>query len=454
MNWVRHTFAALALAAASFAGSADAQTPPINNGSGGTPGVGVQHGQHGGPQQTDGVAVLVLRGNPANGTAGEGAVGLNGIGFRDGRLVVLDGPAGRVNFDALRAHGAYDMSLGAGNNSGNNLRVRVEANGTLTLVGVNGATRPLEILGTTTTLDGSAAVLIRGGATAGAEAGPQGVGVNIGAEIFAGARAEASGTISIPLLVIDLQIRVNGSANAGVGASAHAGAEFRDGRARIHFDAGLTAGVGAEAGVQISVGPGSIFRPGAGFRMSPEERRRLDRLSQMTAPPPSPRTPPTAAEIEAERIRARASQMTSPPPVLPPPPTAAELEAARLRARASQMTAPPPAVVTPPVYRPPTIFELEQRRRDQMTAPTPPAPRIVPPVYRPPTLFQLEQRRRDQMTAPTPFSSTTPTLPWTQNNSLMGNNTPRDYVPPVIQYPSMHAAPAGGAGTANALGRR
>jgi len=393
MNWVRHTFAALALAAGSLAVSADAQTPPINNGSGGSPGVGVQHGQHAGPQQTDGVAVLVLRGNPANGTAGEGAVGLNGIGFRDGRLVVLDGPAGRVNFDALRAHGAYDMSLGAGNNSGNNLRVRVEANGTLTLVGVNGATRPLEILGTTTTLDGSAAVLIRGGATAGAEAGPQGVGVNVGAEIFAGARAEASGTISIPLLVIDIQIRVAGSANAGVGASAHAGAEFRDGRARIHFDAGLTAGVGAEAGVQISVGPGSIFRPGAGFRMSPEERRRLDRLSQMTAPPPP----------------------------LPPPPTAAQIEAARIRDRAAQMTAPPP--------------------------------RIVPPVYRPPTLFELEQRRRSQMTAPTPFSSTTPTLPWTQNNSLMGNNTPRYYTPPAIQYPSLHAPPAG-AGTANALGRR
>ena len=370
MNWVRHTFAALALAAASLAVSADAQTPPVGNGSGGSPGFGVQHGQHGGPQQSDGVAVLVLRGNPANGTAGEGAVGLNGLGFRDGRLVVLDGPAGRVNFDALRAHGAYDMSLGGGNNSGNNLRVRVEANGTLTLVGVNGATRPLEILGTTTTLDGSAAVLIRGGATAGAEAGPQGVGVNVGAEIFAGARAEASGTISIPLLVIDLQIRVNGSANAGAGASAHAGAEFRDGRARVHFGAGATLGVGGEAGVQISVGPGSIFRPGAGFRMSPEERRRLDRLSQMTAPPP---------------------------------------------------------------------------------------PVVAPPVYRPPTLFELEQRRRQQMTAPTPYSSalplSPPLLPLTQNNSLMGNNTPRYYTPPAIQYPSLHAPPAG-AGTANDLGRR
>lgn len=210
-----------------------------------------------------------------------------GVEFVGGRLVAT-GPAGRASLDALVAQGRFDVG---GNLNADGLRLGIEATGRLVLVGVEGRTTPIDVLGVTVAANGNAAILVRGRGTAGVFASStNGIRAGVGGELFVGARAEAGASITIPLLVVDITINPRGNVRFGAGVSGEASIQLRNENGwkvggRLAGSAALGPGGGLDLGIWLT--------PGALFRNTAPPLPPVD--NSLTGPPrvqPLPRLPP------------------------------------------------------------------------------------------------------------------------------------------------------------------
>lgn len=212
-----------------------------------------------------------------------------GVEFVGGRLVA-QGAIGRANLDALVAAGRFQVG---GNLNADGLRLGIEADGRLVLVGAEGRTTPIDVLGVNVAANGNAAILVRGRGTAGIFASStNGIRAGVGGELFVGARAEAGATITIPLLIVDLQINPRGNVRFGAGVSGEASLSLRDENGwrvggRLAGSVALGPGGGVDLGVWLV--PGSLFRGGSvGPGLPPPD-------NTLMGPPrtqPVPRLPP------------------------------------------------------------------------------------------------------------------------------------------------------------------
>lgn len=188
---------------------------------------------------------------------------LPGIRVEDG-VVVAEGPIGRATLEALRADGGVEVG-GVFEENGFNLSVT--GNGQLVVVGANGETHPLEILGVNTQADGTAAVLVRATGSAGVIIGNDSqTQIGFNANLFAGAEAQGSASITVPLFLFDITLSAGGQAQFGVGGTAEAQlswGEGRNGRWALRGETGLSLAVGPGLGGEVgfSLSPGAAFDP-------------------------------------------------------------------------------------------------------------------------------------------------------------------------------------------------
>lgn len=190
---------------------------------------------------------------------GERTTGLDAGPFEDGRVDLLEGDAGRVGIDVLRATGNGNVSAGI---STEGLIAKAHAEGRVTLVGLNAETRELTLLGdpdglNAVTASAAGEVFVGGQAEADAAliVGPGGITAETKAGAFVGGKATGEIATTGTLCGVGLGVTGTGEASYGLGAEAEGAFKIDWSTWTVKFggNASLTAGAGAGAGAEVEI---------------------------------------------------------------------------------------------------------------------------------------------------------------------------------------------------------
>ncbi len=196
----------------------------------------------------------------------DGAIGVDGGPFRDGRWTWAEGRRGRIGLDLVRAEHSGRYTLGA---TGRGARIDGLHRGQVTLVGAVADLKRLEMLADTLLLtqaglQGRAQAFAGGDAVAagGLAAGRRGLHAVGSAQAFAGVKARAEATFDTMLCGLALTATGIAEASAGAGAAAagHFKVDWSRFAVRIGGEANATLGPGAGIGGVVDVSVEQIVR--------------------------------------------------------------------------------------------------------------------------------------------------------------------------------------------------